>query len=141
MEATEASEDTSAVEEPETSVALAVRSQLGEINIETAAEAKDSTADEVCFAITCDNEQKGLAYAIELLKRLPKESERPSKLARTTAEKLNENGLLVQEERLEDVLLVIEHAGKLSEELVNELLQFRKHYENAIVVIIDSDGT
>jgi hypothetical protein len=139
MEATEASEDTSAVEEPETSVALAVRSQLGEINIETAAEAKDSTADEVCFAITCDNEQKGLAYAIELLKRLPKESERPSKLARTTAEKLNENGLLVQEERLEDVLLVIEHAGKLSEELVNELLQFRKHYENAIVVIIDSD--
>ena len=33
---------------------------------------------------------------------------------------------------------MIEHAGQLSEELVNELLQFRKHYENAIVVIIDS---
>ena len=150
VEATEVTEDEEAVEttvepettfaeeEPETPVAQAVRSQLGEINVDDAAKTKDSAADEVCFAITCDNEQKGLAYAIELLKRLPKESERPSKLARTTAEKLNENGLLVQEERLEDVLLVIEHAGQLSEELVNELLQFRKHYENAIVVIIDS---
>lgn len=121
----------------ETSVALAVRNQLGEVSVEE--KAKDNSADEVCFAITCDNEKKGLAYAIELLKRLPKESERPSKLARTTAEKLNENGLLVQEDRLENVLLVIEHAGQLSEELVNELLQFRKHYENAIVVIIDTD--
>ena len=121
----------------ETSVALAVRNQLGEVSVEE--KAKDNSADEVCFAITCDNEKKGLAYAIELLKRLPKESERPSKLARTTAEKLNENGLLVQEDRLENVLLVIEHAGQLSEELVNELLQFRKHYENAIVVIIDSE--
>ncbi|MBR6365283.1 MAG: hypothetical protein IKS10_04185 [Lachnospiraceae bacterium] len=150
VEATEVTEDEEAVEptvepeptfaeeEPETPVAQAVRSQLGEISVDDAAKTKDSAADEVCFAITCDNEQKGLAYAIELLKRLPKESERPSKLARTTAEKLNENGLLVQEERLEDVLLVIEHAGQLSEELVNELLQFRKHYENAIVVIIDS---
>lgn len=124
-------------EAEETPVSLVVRSQLGEI--QTEAKAKDNAADEVCFAITCDNEQKGLAYAIELLKRLPKESERPSKLARTTAEKLNENGLLVQEDRLENVLLVIEHAGQLSEELVNELLQFRKHYENAIVVIIDTD--
>ena len=139
-EAVEAPENTLTEEEPETPVAQAVRSQLGEINVDDATKTKDSAADEVCFAITCDNEQKGLAYAIELLKRLPKESERPSKLARTTAEKLNENGLLVQEERLEDVLLVIEHAGKLSEELVNELLQFRKHYENAIVVIIDSDA-
>ncbi len=122
----------------ETPVGQAVRSQLGDINVDEK-KIKEPVADEVCFAITCDNEQKGLAYAIELLKRLPKESERPSKLARTTAEKLNENGLLVQEERLEDVLLVIEHAGSLSEELVNELLQFRKHYENAIVVIIDTD--
>ncbi|MBR5348065.1 MAG: hypothetical protein IK125_02405 [Lachnospiraceae bacterium] len=126
-----------AEEVTETPVSLVVRSQLGEI--QTEAKVKDPASDEVCFAITCDNEQKGLAYAIELLKRLPKESERPSRLARTTAEKLNENGLLVQEDRLENVLLVIEHAGKLSEELVNELLQFRKHYENAIVVIIDSD--
>ncbi|MBO4477670.1 MAG: hypothetical protein J5757_05020 [Lachnospiraceae bacterium] len=135
-DADEAGELTSE-EVEETPVSLVVRSQLGEI--QTEAKVKDNAADEVCFAITCDNEQKGLAYAIELLKRLPKESERPSRLARTTAEKLNENGLLVQEDRLENVLLVIEHAGQLSEELVNELLQFRKHYENAIVVIIDTE--
>lgn len=123
-----------------------VKRQLGDIedNRKEAEEkqvtkAEEEVVSEGCFAVVSDSVSHGLAYAVELLKRTPQSESRPTKMAKTSAEKLNHSGLLISEDKVADKLLVITEAGNLSDELINELLMYFRHHPEAIVVFIDSD--
>ncbi len=121
-----------------------VKRQLGDIE-DNRKEAKEKEAEkedvvsEGCFAVVSDSVAHGLAYAVELLKRTPKSDTRPTKMAKTSAEKLNQSGLLVSEDKVVDKLLVITEAGNLSGELINELMMYFRRHPEAIVVFIDTD--
>ena len=92
------------------------------------------------FLVTARDEQAGFDLAVAKLKSMPKEETgRPSKVARIDGEKLNKRGILAVLDKLRDKVLIVDHAGKLLDSILEELEKVVNDPEiNIMVVLIDT---
>ena len=88
--------------------------------------------------VKSDKPEAGYRYAVDYLRKLP-EMERPQAVAKTTGPKLNTKGIMKSADKLADHVVIVEQAGALTQERLEEMYQFLQvHGNKCLVVLIDS---
>ena len=93
------------------------------------------------FMIEAEYSSSGLDQAIELLKKIHKETGAKNQAAKITGEKLNSKGVFAIADKLTGKDLIIEQAGAMEESTLQELNQLMARDETGMnVVLIDVAG-
>lgn len=93
------------------------------------------------FMIEAEYSSSGLDQAIELLKKIHKETGAKNQAAKITGEKLNSKGVFAIADKLTGKNLIIEQAGAMEESTLQELNQLMARDETGMnVVLIDVAG-
>lgn len=83
--------------------------------------------------------EKGLALAVEALRKIHKETGAKNQAAKITGEKLNRRGVFALADKLTGKDLIIEQAGDMNESILQELNQLMARDETGMnVVLIDT---
>lgn len=80
--------------------------------------------------------EKGLKIAIEALKQIHNESGIKNPVAKITGEKLSKRGVLASASKLSGKDLVIEEAGDLTPEALEELYELMNHDNSGMIVVL-----
>lgn len=80
--------------------------------------------------------EKGLKIAVEALKQIHNESGIKNPVAKITGEKLSKRGVLASASKLAGKDLVIEEAGDLTPEALEELYELMKHDNSGMIVVL-----
>ena len=89
--------------------------------------------------IECENPQEGFQRAVEELKRVHREFGIKNQAAKITGEKLNKKGVLALADKLTGKDLIIEFAGDMQDEMLQQLDQLMGRDETGMnVVMVDT---
>ncbi|MFQ9511290.1 MAG: hypothetical protein ACLRZ7_10330, partial [Lachnospiraceae bacterium] len=84
--------------------------------------------------------ESGFCFAVEKLKEISKDGKvRPTVVAKTTGDKLNKRGIVKSMDKLIGKVLIVEKAGAMSDEILEEFnLVLEKNDLSMIVIFIDT---
>lgn len=101
--------------------------------------AGDGVLYTVNFLVARKNDDAGLAAAIELLRRMHANTGSANQVTKIKAEKLNQRGVANSAPKLEGRDLIIEAAGDLSTQSINELIDLiYEQPDKRVVVLVDN---
>lgn len=91
------------------------------------------------FMIEYESPEEGFALAVQALKKIHSEKGISRAAAKITGEKLNKKGVAASADKLKDKDLIVERAGDLTPEMLDELVYMMDDAEqNTIVVLMDT---
>ena len=101
--------------------------------------AGDGVLYTVNFLVERRNDEAGLAAAIELLRRMHANTGSTNQVTKIKAEKLNQRGVANSAPKLEGRDLIVEAAGDLSTQSINELIDLiYEQPDKRVVVLVDN---
>ncbi len=108
--------------------------------VAASADEQDKAQPKEHLMIEARTPEKGLDFALQILKRIQKESGVKIPVARITGSALNKKGILENVEKLTGKTLVVEEAGDLSPASLKELgALLDQHVEGTRVLLIDNE--
>ena len=136
------------------SAGIQTAAQVAQTMTQSSAQTAAGTADEqqsdadaagdgvlytVNFLVERRNDEAGLAAAIELLRRMHANTGSTNQVTKIKAEKLNQRGVANSAPKLEGRDLIVEAAGDLSTQSINELIDLiYEQPDKRVVVLVDN---
>ena len=106
------------------------------LEIEDLEEEQDKTQILNHLMIEARTPEKGLQMAVEALKQIHKETGVKNPVAKITGSKLSKRGVLSSAEKLAGKDLIVEEAGDLTPEALEELYELMNHDTSGMIVVL-----